>query len=189
MSKQVEEKAILVDGYVLLELNENGDVRVVEEPRWRDFRLEDVLFYDAEGAEQLSEQLPADCRNAQVLVGFEYRVTGGINFEGEADYEEYFNVLFHTIIVKPAKNFHQLTLSRKVKELVGEDRLDDYEAALNEQSSSVDDTEEEMFGLHGYLYRNSYSAKELLEEIAEWEAFYDEDFTLIIEKPKNPFNF
>lgn len=189
MSKQEEGKQILVDGYVLLEINEKGDVRVVEEPRWTDFRCEDVLFYDAEGAEQLAEQLPADCRDVQVLVGFEYEVTGGISYEGECDFEEYFHVLFHTITLKPAKAFQHLSLSRKVKIMVGENRLADYEAALKEQINPDDKAEEDIFSLHGRFYNDSLMAKELLEEIGEWEEFHDEDFTLIIEQPHNPILF
>lgn len=147
----------MADGLAIIEINHKGEGRL-KELNWFDFRLEDVLFDDAEGVDQLVSQLPEGTSDVLVLVVFKYACECSRDWEGGLDCEEYFNIISHQILKPNYKEFY--------REMVTEE--------LNLVDIKV--LEHTDFDLAHEKYCE--------ERISEWEEFYDEDFEVFITKPK-----
>lgn len=156
----------MADGYVLIEINTEGEARIKEDGlNWLDFRLKDVDFDACEGLEQLHGQLPEGMKDALVLVVFDYVCnTSYDSWTGEYDCEELFNVVTHQIMKNDYKEF-----SREVVTLELKYGIDGYQN-IDTLPEDVDDVIKE---------KNYYKSI-----VANWEAFYDEDFVPFEKKPK-----
>jgi hypothetical protein len=98
----------MADGYVLLEINTEGDFRVQgDQVHWFDFRLQDVCFSDAEGEDQLYNQLPVGLRDCLVMVMFDYKCNCSRDWAGDYDCDEEFIVSSHYIVKEGYKEFYR----------------------------------------------------------------------------------
>lgn len=154
----------MADGLAMIEINHKGEGRL-KELNWFDFRLENVLFHDAEGVEQLVDQLPEGINDVLVLVVFNYVCHCSKSWEGEFDCDEIFNLVSHQILKPNYKEFYREIVTEKLNMC---DILPDF---------MLEDT--------ALLYEND--CKEL---VSEWEEFYDEDFKPYVKEILlDPFNF
>ncbi|ATO28959.1 hypothetical protein C6370_20295 [Bacillus atrophaeus] len=143
----------MADGYVLIEVNEDGEGRLKDEAvTWIDFRLGIVDFNASEGLNQLMEQISKDVKDELVLVLFNYRVESSYDsWSGATEYEDFFDVEFFKVIKKNYKKFYQGLVTAELD--VGINGFDNIESMPTDSNQNY--------------YRNL---------IAEWEEFYNEDF-------------
>jgi hypothetical protein len=146
-------------GFVLIEINTVGQARMNDndEVNWVDFRLQDVLFHDAEGVEQLHGQLPEDLKDCKVLVVFDYVCNCSRDYWGEYDCEELFNIVNYTVVQDNYKEFYR----EQVTDVIG------YDIGGLKSLDEMPDGDN--------YYKNL---------VADWEEFYDEDFVPFKKKPK-----
>lgn len=146
----------MADGYALIEINHLGEGRL-KELHYFDFRLENVSFDDAEGVDQLVDQLPKDSNDMLVMCVFKYNCNCSRSWEGEIDCEELFDLVSHTTVKSNYKEFY--------REMVTEEIIQ-HLSFLDLDITNFIDCDEE------YRTKGEYF-KEL---VACWEEFYDEDF-------------
>lgn len=147
----------MADGYVLLEINTEGEARVKDdEVKWFDFRLHGVPFEDCEGTDQLVADLP-DLKDCLVMVIFDYKCNCTRDYWGDYDYEEIFTAVSHYIVKEGYKEFS--------RELI---------------------TEELNVGINGELILKAMPDEDNYYKnlVADWEEFYDEDFVPFKKQPK-----
>jgi hypothetical protein len=150
----------MADGYVLIEINTEGEGRVNpnERPYWYDFRLEDVYFDDIEGVEQLMSQLP-DLKDCLVMVHFDYKCNCSRGWEGDYDCEEILNLTHYYIVKEGYKEFYREMVTCELN--YGINGYDQLECMPEEDGP------------------NHYK-----HIVGEWEEFYDEDFVPFKKQPK-----
>ena len=137
----------MVDGIVQIEISDKGKYRL-KSLEWLDFRLENVVFDDAEGLEQLIEQLPNELLDSLILVTFKYSCNCNRDFEGEWDVEEWFTVVNYQVLKNNYKEFYS--------EIVTEDLK--FQALTRDKEWLIE------LGI------------ELNDLVEEWEEFYEEEF-------------
>lgn len=148
----------MTDGYALIEINHLGEGRL-KELHYFDFRLENVCFDDAEGVEQLVDQLPKDSKDMLVMCIFKYKCNCSQNWEGEVDCEELFDLVSHTTVKSNYQDFY--------REMVTEEIIQHLDFLDLDIPNFIDCDEE-------YRIKGEY----FQELVAYWEEFYDEDFEL-----------
>lgn len=153
----------MADGFAIIETNEQGEGRL-KELKWFDFRLEDVLFDDAEGVDQLVSQLPEGIKDVLVLAVFSYVCHCSRSWDGEYDCEEHFDIVSHQILKSNYKEFYRQMVTEQVN-IGGKNGLESTNFALEDTT----------------IIQCEKYCEEL---ISEWEEFYDEDFKAYITEPK-----
>lgn len=152
----------MADGMAILEINEKGEGRL-KDLIWFDFRLESICFGDAEGTEQLVDQLPKETKNVLVLVVFDYVSNYSRDYWGEHDCEEFFNIVSHQLLKEDYKEFYRQMVTRKLN--LSRKGYENDICIIDEDITLKDDN----------------YCKEL---VSEWEEFYDEEFEPFEEEPK-----
>jgi hypothetical protein len=145
-----------MDGWVLIEINPNGQMRVKEkdsclELEFFDFRLKNVgCEWDNDFIiEMVSDQLPKHLKDVLVQVFFTYKsVPCGNGDYWDTEYEDVIAVDTHVIVKTDYKNFYQKMVTEELK----------LQPFCPEPDS--EDTKH---------YYNDL--------VWNWEEFYDEDFT------------
>ena len=150
----------MADGYILLEINHEGGVKVQnDEVYWFDFRHQDVLFFDAEGPAQLADQIQKGLRDVLVMVVFKYTCNCSKDYFGDMDCEEIFEAVHSQVVKENYKEFR--------RELI---------------------TEELNYGINGYENIDAMPEDAMTNHykdiVGEWEEFYDEDFAPYVKTPK-----
>lgn len=86
----------MADGYVLIEVNSDGEGRIKDEVvNWFDFRFDTVDFNASQGLNQLMEQISKEVKDELVLVAFNYRVESSYDsWSGATEYEDFFDIEF-----------------------------------------------------------------------------------------------
>lgn len=136
-----------------MEINTQGNARL-KELQYFDFRLKNIDFDASCGLEQLREQLPNETKDVLVLVPFDFICNCTQGREGDYDCEELFNVVSHEVVKTDYKEFYRQMVTEKLE----------HDIHGFENIHAMDDgTENDQ--------RNYYK-----EIVADWEAFYDEDF-------------
>ncbi|MED4799045.1 hypothetical protein P9684_04165 [Bacillus atrophaeus] len=143
----------MADGYVLIEVNSDGEGKLKDEAvNWIDFRLDTVDFNASEGLNQLMEQISKEVKDELVLVAFNYRVESSYDsWSGATEYEDFFDIEFFKTVRNNYKKFYQGLVTAELD--VGINGFDNIKSMPNDDNQNY--------------YRNL---------IAEWEEFYKEDF-------------
>jgi hypothetical protein len=146
-----------MDGYVLIEVNTEGQMRIKQYDGCRDlhyidFRLEMALDLDNEFiVDCLYPSLPKDLKDVLIMAFFNYQsIPSGHGDYWSIDYEDNIILQSHVVLKTDYKEFYRQQITHELNDCIG-----------------------------GYKNINSYPEEDCdyyKGIVADWEEFYDEDF-------------
>lgn len=152
-----------IDGYALIEINKEGNYQLKEENglEWL-HPIMDVCFEDAEGTEQLMDELikqnpGKEFKDMLIMVFFSYTCNASKGYEGDWDVDEIYNLVSYQIVRESYQEFNRANVT-EIIEL--------NESSLKNLNKHIPLDEE---------YKNRLE-QEIAYLIGSWEEFYDEDF-------------
>ncbi len=152
-----------IDGMAILGIHPSGKAAGCIEYKAFDFRNHNYLtdcFYDDEAVEQLLNQLPEGLSNCIVVTFFTMNWNSTPTWEEPHDGEMEYNLVSHTVVHWDYKESYRHDLSVEV--------TFDGQIAYPLPEG----------GAGPYKSPDDEEYKQVLNDIAEWEEFFDEDFSL-----------
>lgn len=155
-----------MDGYVLIEVNTEGKMRVQHHDgamklEFYDFRLCDLDWDNDFVIGSIEEQLPKDMKDVLIMVQFSYQsVPCGCGDYWSVDYEDCIIVESYNVVKTDYKEFFRKMATEELKMISYEPEPDSEETKQYYQMVQLD-----------------------------WEEFYDEDFVPFKPKEENKFPF